>query len=131
MGALDDPDSYTQWDYTREDGVTVLLARKEDSWARIYADLPEAFLSVLLDGDILVNGEKVPMTAEALEQIAELFDLTISPHPADMTRVETLQAQAAEDYKESQAAAQAEWESHFTVSGYEEFPIIEAFFGHA
>lgn len=131
VGALDDPDSYTQWDYTREDGVTVLLARKEDSWARIYADLPEAFLSVLLDGDILVNGEKAPMTTEALEQIAELFDLTISPHPADMTQVETLQAQAAEDYKESRAAAQAEWESHFTVSGYEEFVEYELAHSHS
>lgn len=110
---------YTQWDYTRKDGKTVLLVLNEGT-ARIYADLPEAFVSISLDPVILVDGEEVPMTREALEQLAELFDLDIKPQPTTMETVEKYKAEALARYEAERAAAKAASEAQY-VAGYEEF----------
>ena len=58
---------YTQWDYTRKDGKKVLLVLNEGT-ARIYANLPKAFISIYLDPVICVDGNAVSMTQEALQQ---------------------------------------------------------------
>lgn len=84
---------YDEWDYTRRDGKTVLLVLNEDT-AEIFADLPDAFITIDLDSKILVDGKEVPMTRAALEQLAELFDLSIQPHPTTMEQVEKYKADA-------------------------------------
>lgn len=110
---------YTQWDYTRKDGKSVLLVLNEGT-ARIYADLPEAFISISLDPVIRVDGEEVPMTQAALEQLAELFDLDVKPLPTTMETVEKYKEEALARYEAEKAAAAAEHEAQY-VAGYEEF----------
>ena len=110
---------YQQWDYTRKDGKTVLLVLNEGT-ARIYADLPEAFVSVYLDPVIWVQGEKTPMPREALEQFAELFDLDVKPVPADTESVEKYKAEALRQYEADRADAQAKHEAQY-LKGYESF----------
>ena len=81
-GAVSDPDAYTQWDYTRMDGTKVLLAMNRE-FARIYIDLADAFLSISMEAcEWEEGGVRIPMTKKALEQIAELPDLTIQPQPS-------------------------------------------------
>ena len=110
---------YTQWDYTRKDGEKVLLVLSEGT-ARIYADLPNAFISISLDPVIWVDGEKVPMTQTALEQMAELFDLSVKPQPTTMEQVEKQKADAQARYEAERAAARAEHEAMY-AAGYKEF----------
>lgn len=110
---------YTQWDYTRRDGKKVLLVLGEGT-ARIYADLPDAFISISLDPVIWVDGEKVPMTQTALEQMAELFDLSAKPQPTTMEQVEKQKADAQARYEAERAAARAEHEAMY-AAGYKEF----------
>lgn len=110
---------YTQWDYTRKDGKKVLLVLNEET-ARIYADLPDAFISIYLDPVIWVEGEQVPMTQTALQQFAELFDLSVKPQPTTMDQVGKYQAEARSRYLAERAAARAEHEAMYTA-GYEEF----------
>lgn len=110
---------YTQWDYTRRDGKKVLLVLGEGT-ARIYADLPDAFISISLDPVIWVDGEKVPMTQTALEQLAELFDLSVKPQPTTMEQVEKQKADAQARYEAERAAARAEREARY-AAGYKEF----------
>ena len=110
---------YTQWDYTRKDGKKVLLVLSEGT-ARIYANLPDAFISIYLDPVIWVDGEKVPMTQTALQQFAELFDLSVKPQPTTMEQVEKYKADALHQYEAERAAARAEHEAMY-ASGYKEF----------
>lgn len=118
-GSMLESHDYQQWDYTRKDGKTVLLVLNEGT-ARIYADLPEAFVSVYLDPVIWVQGEKTPMPREALEQFAELFDLDVKPVPADTESVEKYKAEALGQYEADRADAQAKHEAQY-LKGYESF----------
>lgn len=118
-GSMLESRDYTQWDYTRKDGKTVLLVLNEGT-ARIFADLPDAFVSIYLDPVIWVDGEEVPMTQDALEQFAELFDLDVKPQPTTMETVEKFKTEAQAQYDADRAAAQAEHEAQY-VAGYEEF----------
>lgn len=118
-GSMLESRDYQQWDYTRRDGKTVLLVLNEGT-ARIYADLPDAFVSISLDPVIWVDGEKIPMTKEVLEQFAELFDLDVKPSPTDMETVEKYKAEALARYEADRANAQAEHEAQY-LKGYEEF----------
>lgn len=118
-GSMRESRDYAQWDYTRQDGKAVLLVLNEGT-ARIYADLPDAFISIYLDPVIWVDGEEVPMTAEALEQFAELFDLDVKPQNTTMETVEKYKAEAQAQYDAEKAAAQAEHEAQY-VTGYAEF----------
>ena len=122
-GAIGEINDYAQWNYTRKDGKTVLLVLNERT-ARIYADLPDAFVSIYVDPEIWVNGEKVSMTSVVLEEISELFDLSIKPGTVDMAQVEQLMAKARADYEAEQAAKIAEQiEKHESkyVEGYQEY----------
>lgn len=118
-GSMLESHDYQQWDYTRQDGKTVLLVLNTGT-ARIYADLPDAFISIYLDPVIQVDGEEVPMTREALEQFAELFDLDVKPMPTTMDTVEMYKAEALEQYEADRADAQAEHEAQY-LKGYESF----------
>lgn len=118
-GSMLESHNYQQWDYTRKDGKTVLLVLNEGT-ARIYADLPEAFVSIYLDPVIWENGEKVPMPQKALEEFAELFDLDVKPKPTTMETVDQYKAEALRQYEADRADAQAEHEAQY-LKGYESF----------
>ena len=118
-GSMLESHDYQQWDYTRKDGKTVLLVLNEGT-ARIYADLPEAFISIYLDPVIWENGEKVPMTQKALEQFAELFDLDVKPSPTTIETVDQYKAEALAQYEADRRDAQAEHEEQYQ-KGYESF----------
>ena len=111
-----DFDNYTQWDYTRKDGRQVLLALSEGA-ARIYADLPDAMMTVSLSGNTWIDDRRVDMTPEALEEIAELLDLSIRPHAADQGDVDRLKAEAIAAYEAEQAAKR---EAQYNA-GYQEY----------
>ena len=117
-GAIGEADDYTQWNHTRRDGNTVLLVLNKDTTARIYADLPDAFISIYVDPVIWVNGEKTAMTASALEQIAELFDFSIKPGPVDMKQVEQLQTAVLADREAEKVAIAEEREAKYNA-GYQ------------
>ena len=122
-GAIGEINDYAQWNYTRKDGKTVLLVLNERT-ARIYADLPDAFVSIYVDPEIWVNGEKVSMTSAALEELSELFDFSIKPGTVDMAQVEQLMAKARADYEAEQAARiEEQIEKHESkyVEGYQEY----------
>ena len=118
-GSMLESHDYTQWDYTRKDGKKVLLVLNEGT-ARIYADLPKAFISIYLDPVICVDGNEVSMTQEALQQLAELFDLSIEPQPTTMEQVEEYKAEAQAQYEADRAASRAEHEAMY-AAGYKEF----------
>ena len=118
-GSMLESHDYQQWDYIRQDGKTVLLVLNTGT-ARIYADLPDAFISIYLDPVILVGGDEVPMTKEALEQFAELFDLDVKPAATTMETVENHKAAALEHYEADKAAAKKAHEAQY-VKGYESF----------
>lgn len=118
-GAMLESKDYDEWDYTRRDGKTVLLVLNEDT-AEIFADLPDAFITIDLDSKILVDGKEVPMTRAALEQLAELFDLSIQPHPTTMEQVEKYKADAETAYEAERAAERAEHEEKYAL-GYQAF----------
>ena len=118
-GSMLESHEYTQWDYTRKDGKKVLLVLNEGT-ARIYADLPKAFISIYLDPVICVDGNEVSMTQEALQQLAELFDLSIEPQPTTMEQVEKYKAEAQAQYEADRAASRAEHEAMY-AAGYKEF----------
>ena len=111
-----DIDNYTQWDYTRTDGKQVLLALSKGA-ARIYADLGDAMMTVSLDGHTWVDGQEITMTKDALEEIAELVDLSIRPHDADPAEVDRLKAEAMAAYEVEQAAKQKKREEQYNA-GY-------------
>lgn len=118
-GGMKESQTYTQWNYTRKDGITVLLILNENT-ARIYADLPEAFISVHIDPVIVVDGEEVSMTQEALEQMAEFFNLSIRPQPTTIEIIEKHKAEAQAVYDAAQAEKQTNHEAQYET-GYEEF----------
>ena len=60
------------------------------------------------------------MTASVLEQISELFDLSINPGAVDMDQVEQLQSAALFDYEDESANALKDHEAKYHA-GYQEF----------
>ena len=118
-GAISSDMEYTQWNYTRKDGQTVLLVLSKET-ARIYADLQDAFVSIHVDPVTLVDGKEAHLTESALEQLSELFDLSIKPQQANMKKVEQLKSEALAEHEAERAAAIEERESKYEA-GYKEF----------
>lgn len=114
-----DFNNYTQWDYTREDGRQVLLALSEGA-ARIYADTPEAMMIVSLSGNTWIDGQQVNMTPEALEEIAELVDLSIHPRAAEQAEVDRLKAEAIAAHEAELTEKQQNREAQYNA-GYQEY----------
>ncbi len=101
---ITDFENCAQWNYTLKDGQTVLLAmNEEEAW--IFADRPDAFVNVSFASSKWVNSTQVQMPREVLEQIAQAFDFSIQPHPADPALVPTLQAQVKSDYEAQRIAS--------------------------
>lgn len=109
----------TQWDYTRTDGYRLLLVLGPNT-ARIYGDLPQAFVSVSLQPTIWVEGEKVTMSRQALEQLAEAFDLSLCPAAATEEVFREKKAIAQAEYQALQSRQKAEHEAMYQA-GYREF----------
>lgn len=118
-GSLSESTPYTQWNYTRRDGHTVLLILGEGI-ARIYADLPDAFISIHVEPYILVDNEMKPMTKEMMEQICEWFDFSIKPQEADLVKAEQLRAEAQAKRDAQFDALAADYETA-CQSGYDAF----------
>ncbi len=83
-------DEYEQWTYTRRDGRQVLIARNE-TVGRIFADLPDIFISAS------AYGPELPESV--LEDLAERLNLDLHPKEADLEAVERMLAQADEDHE--------------------------------
>ena len=118
-GAISEIDNCTQWNYTRKNGQTVLLVLTEES-AKIYADLPDAFISIGLSTNIWEDGKIRPLSASALEQMAELFDFSINPKAADMALAEKLKVEAQAEYEASKVAAKEKHDTMLT-KGYDDY----------
>lgn len=115
VGSLGDVESYEQWNYQTADGTTVLLAMNAQS-ARIYADLPDAFIAIQMYS-YNFEDQTQTMPKEALEQISDVFDYTIKPQQADMAQVEQLFTEANAAYE----AQKAEKQAALYNSGYEAY----------
>lgn len=113
---ISDFEHAVQWNYTRKDGKTVLLAMTQEQ-AFLFADCGDAFITVSLDACKWNNAEQVTMPRTVLEQIAEYFVLSLQPHPADMTHVRQLQA----DAQAAAAAEQTQRQQERYAQGYERY----------
>ena len=118
-GSISESSQYTQWNYTRKDGQPVLLVLGEEI-ARIYADLPDAFVSIHVEPYILTDSEMVPLTEENMEQIVERFDFSIKPQKADLVKAEQLRAEAQAKQDAKFDALAADFETACTA-GYDAF----------
>ncbi len=96
VGSIVDINRYEQWHYTQADGIDLLLALDSEN-ARIYADLPDAFVSIHTDA----------VSKESLEQLAEVFDFTIRPQSTTIERATELLQAAENAHKESEAQKNA------------------------
>lgn len=93
-----------QWNYTNRDGTVLLLALDHKGNCYIIADLSEAVMVLLVDGNF--SGSAYPtaeeiMTKEQLEMVADVFDYSIQPQILDREAV-------MEKLAESDAAHDAE-----------------------
>ena len=113
---LFDFENTEQWNYTRKDGQTVLLALNHEQ-AFVFADSADAFITVSLASFKWDNTKKVEMPRTILEQIAETLVLSVHPHSADITRVPQLLS-AAQEADEAQRAQRAQ--ERYT-QGYESY----------
>lgn len=85
-----------QWNYESEDGTQLLLVRDGEQ-STIICDRGKAFITIHLH-DFSDEGG---LSKEALEQLAEGFDYSIRPQPADMERVAQMLAESEEPYDPS------------------------------
>ena len=113
---LFDFENTDQWNYTRKDGQTVLLAMNHEQ-AFVFADSTDAFITVSLAAFKWDNKEKVEMPRTILEQIAEALVISIQLHPADMAQVPQLLSAAQEAYEAQRAQSN---QARYT-QGYESY----------
>lgn len=106
VGSIGDVNGYEQWHYTQADGIDLLLAMDPET-ARIYADLPDAFVSI----------QTKAMSKDSLEQLAEVFDFSIKSQNTTIDKVHDL-LQAAESSHNELVAKQ---EERLYGSGYSEY----------
>ena len=95
---MSDFDNAVQWNYTRKDGRNVLLVMNHEK-AFVFADSADAFITVSLAAFKWNDSEKKEMPHAILENIAEQFDFSVQPHPADMTQVPQCLSAAQEAYE--------------------------------
>ena len=113
---VSDFENTAQWSYARKDEQTLLLAMNHEQ-AFLFADCSDAFITVSFASFKWSNGEKAEMPRSVLEQIGELFDFDLQPHPADMAQVLQLQADAQAAYASERAQSKA---ARYT-QGYESY----------
>lgn len=100
MGNVED---WQQWDYTTQDGTTVLLATHENALV-IICNQGDGFLHVSTRiGDTLLlpnEHSETPMTRQEAEKIADAFNYSIHPQACNPGEVEAMRA----DYPEPKKA---------------------------
>lgn len=92
-----------QWNYTTRDGTVLLLALDHKGNCYIIADLSEAVMVLLVDGNF--SGSAYPtaeeiMTKEQLEMVADVFDYSIQPQILDREAVMEKLAESDAVYNE-------------------------------
>ena len=113
---LFDFENTEQWNYTRKDGQTVLLAMNHEQ-AFVFADSADAFITVSLASFKWDNATKAEMPRAILEQIAENLVLSLQPHSADMSQIPQLLSTAQAAYEAERARSNQE---RYT-QGYESY----------
>lgn len=111
-----DFENTAQWNYTRKDGQALLLAINHEQ-AFLFADRSDAFITVSFASFKWNGAKKVEMSHAVLEQIAERFNFSLHPHPADISQVQQLQVDARAAYEASLAQSTRE---RYT-QGYESY----------
>ena len=107
-------DSFRQWEYTLPDGGLALIAMNEEK-ALILAERENAFLAVKFDTKRGID----TMTAEAVEQIADLFDFSIQTH--SLSKEELAEVTATLDaMNEANLKAYQEWQAEYEKSLHKE-----------
>ncbi len=100
MGNVED---WQQWDYTTQDGTTVLLATYENALV-IICNQGDGFINVSTRiGDTLLlpdEHSETPMTRQEAEKIADAFNYSIHPQACNPDEVEAMRA----DYPEPKKA---------------------------
>ena len=94
----------TEWNYTAVDGSPCLLVLDGVN-GHIFADRGDAFCHIYLAATAWNGGARASMTGAALEQIADCFDLSITPSQPDHNEVSSLLDRAQAEYD---AAAEQE-----------------------
>lgn len=108
-------DSFQEWEYTTPDGKSALLALgKED--ALIIAERENGIFCVQFDSRMGVD----TMTKETMEQIADLFDFSVTPSLTneEMQDVEVKLQQVEELQRQQNLEQQAQWEASLKKEGF-------------
>lgn len=84
---------YQQWNYTTADGTEVLLILRDNGNADIHADVGDAVIYMTIFAGEIGGDRKIEIpprisSKEELEQIADIFDYHMNPHPFDRAEVE-------------------------------------------
>lgn len=120
-GQMGPIESYTQWEYTTEQGVTALLAVSEED-ARIIVDQKNAFLTVRsIDFDTPAGTGTPYLPQEVWEAVAEIIDLAVVPGEVD---VEAAQERENIRRAKAQAALEAEMETYvdpYSLESYQQY----------
>lgn len=92
--AVDSVESMEQWNYTTADGTEVLIVMDE-SFARVFCDREDAFVSAFVDvGYEYDSGEVEYMSKADVEAVADALDFTVKPQKPDMDAAQSKIAEA-------------------------------------
>ena len=82
-----DPRMYEEWTYPTASGPEVLIAMSDyGGW--IFAEQKDAWMTVSLNTEALLNYGKSRPSREAMEQLADVFDFTVTPQaPEDLDAI--------------------------------------------
>ena len=86
-----------EWNYQTREGVQVQIAM-DDAGAYIFAEQPDAYMTVSLSAETLLNANTDGhLSRQAMEQLADVYDFSITPHgPKDMEALKA-ELRAAEE----------------------------------
>lgn len=114
--AVENLDSFQEWEYTLPDGGTALLALGEEE-ALILAEREDGYFCVEFDSRMGID----TMTKETMEQIAGLFDFSILPHALSEEEWQTVEAEIERldelEYRQN-LEQQAQWEASLKKEGF-------------
>lgn len=114
--AVENLDSFEEWEYTLPDGGTALLALGEEE-ALILAERENGYFCVNFDSRMGID----TMTKEIVEQVADLFDFSVVPHALSEEEWQSVKAeiQRMDDLKYQQyLEQQAQWEASLKKEGF-------------
>ena len=115
--------NYEEWNYTTADGTEVLIAMSNRG-AYIFAEQEDAYITVSMNTDmdwLSPSDSREHPSRSDLEQIAEVYNFTISPRPlTDIASVKAQLEKSMEEWNSQQEqASQGPDYSHY--AGYSDF----------